>query len=115
MGHRLLFTLPYIFGMCGIATAIIGGSLMLTEKYSDAQWTKAAHSNRATCLDTLYRPSSYRYEGCWKALGLLDNQTLPFAIGSAVIFCICGVIFSHFWRKRFERGPVEWGMRRITG
>ena len=53
--------------------------------------------------------------GVQKLLEVLENQTLPFAIGSAVIFCICAVMFSHFWRKRYERGPLEWGIRRITG
>ena len=110
----MLFTLPYIFGMCGIATAIIGGSLMLTEKYPNAIWTKPFIATGQLAL-TLYIAHLVVGRGMLEGLGLLENQTLPFAVGSAVIFCICAVIFSHSWRRRFERGPIEWGIRRITG
>ena len=85
---------------------------MLTEKYADAKWTKPFIATGQLAL-TLYI-AHLVIVGLLKALGVLD-KTFPFAIGSAVIFCICAVIFSHFWRERFERGPLEWGMRRITG
>ena len=110
----MLFTLPYILGMCGIATAIIGGSLMLTERYPDAKWTRPFVATGQLAL-TLYIAHLVVGRGILERLGLLENQTLPFAIGSSVIFCMCAAIFSHFWRKRFERGPLEWAMRRITG
>ncbi len=109
----MLLTLPYIFGMCGIATAIIGGSLMLTEKYPDVKWTKPFIATGRLAL-TLYVAHLVMGVGLLKALGVLD-KTAPYAIGRAVVFCICAVIFSHFWTKRFERGPIEWAMRRITG
>ena len=63
---------------------------------------------------TLYVAHLIIGKGLLKALGVLD-KTLLFAVGSAVIFCICAVAFSHFWRKRYDRGPLEWGIRRITG
>ena len=109
----MLFTLPYILGMCGIATTIIGGSLMLTEKYPDVKWTKPFIATGRLAL-TLYVAHLVMGVGLLEALEVLD-KTLPYALGSAVVFCICAVIFSHFWTRRFERGPLEWGMRRITG
>ena len=109
----MLLTLVYIFGEFGAAAVIIGVSLMLTEKYPDVKWTKPFIAAGRLAL-TLYVAHLVIGMGLLKALGVLD-KTLPFAIGSAAIFCICGVIFSHFWIKRFERGPLEWGMRRITG
>lgn len=110
----LLFVLHYFFAGCGTAIAITGGSLILTEKYPNTKWTKPFIATGQLAL-TLYIAHLIVGKGILEGLGLLENQTFPFAIGSAVIFCICGVIFSHFWRKRFERGPLEWGMRRITG
>ena len=110
----MLLTLPYIFGMCGIAAAIIGGSLMLTEKFLDAKWTRSFLATGQLAL-TLYVVHLIIGMGQSKALEMVANQTFPFAIGSAILFCICAVIFSHFWKKRFNRGPLEWGMRRITG
>ena len=102
-----------LFAKCGTTTAIIGGSLMLTEKYPSTKWTKPFIATGQLAL-TLYVAHLIIGMGLLKALGVLD-KTLPLAIGSAVIFCICAVIFSHFWRKRYDRGPLEWGIRRITG
>ena len=86
---------------------------MLTEKYPDAKWTRPFIATGQLAL-TLYVVHLIIGRGLLKTLDVLD-KTLPFAIGSAVIFCICAVVFSHFWTKRFARGPLEWGMRRITG
>ena len=109
----ILLTLFHIFAICGAATAIIGGSLMLTERYPDAKWAKPFIATGQLVL-TLYVAHLAIGMGLLEALAVSD-KTLPFASGSAVIFCGCAVIFSHFWRKRFEKGPLEWGMRRITG
>ena len=110
----ILFKSLDFFATGGTATAIIGGSLILTEKYPDAKWTRPFIATGQLAL-TLYVAHLAIGMGLSKALEFLESKTLPFAIGSAVIFCICAVIFSHFWRKRFERGPLEWAMRRITG
>ena len=109
-----LLTPIYFFAGCGTAITIVGGSLMLTEKYPDAKWTRPFVATGQLAL-TLYIAHLIVGRGILEGLGLLENQTFPFAIGSAVIFCICAVMFSHFWRKRFDRGPLEWGMRRVTG
>lgn len=87
---------------------------MLTEKHPDVNWTRPFIATGQLAL-TLYIAHLIVGKGILEGLGLLENQTFPFAIGSAVIFCICAVMFSHFWKKRFERGPLEWGIRRITG
>ena len=109
-----IFMPLHFLGICGAAIAIIGGSLMLTEKFPDAKWTKPFIAAGQLAL-TLYVAHLVIGEGVLKILGFLENQTFSSAIGSAVIFCICAVIFSHFWRKRFEHGPLEWSIRRITG
>ncbi len=110
----ILFMSLGLFVECGTTTAIIGGSLMLTEKYPDAKWTKPFIATGQLAL-TLYVAHLVIGRGMLEVLGILGNKTLPLAMGSAVIFCICAVIFSHSWTKRFGRGPLEWGIRRITG
>ena len=100
--------------MCGTAIAIIGASLMLTERYPAAKWTKPFIATGQLAL-TLYVVHLIIDGGLLWALGGSEFETLFSAIGSAVIFCICGAAFSHFWTKRFNRGPLEWGIRRITG
>ena len=103
-----------LFGICGTAITIIGGSLILTAKYPDAKWTKPFIATGQLAL-TLYVVHLIINSGLLVALGGSEFETFSSAIGSAVIFCICALIFSHFWRKRLERGPLEWGIRRITG
>ena len=111
----MILFMPFdLFAEGGTITAIIGGSLMLTKKYPDAKWLRPFIAIGRLAL-TLYIVHLFVDEGLLKTLGVLKHQTLPFAIGSAVIFCVCAVIFSHFWRKGFEHGPIEWAMRRITG
>ena len=113
--NAMILLMPLtLFAMCGTATAIIGGCLMLTQKYPDAKWTRPFIATGQLAL-TLYVAHLVIGRGMLEVLEVLEHKTLPLAIGSAVIFCICAVIFSHFWRKRYERGTVEWGMRRITG
>ena len=109
-----LGSLLYIFVICGTATAIIGGSLMLTEKYPDAKWMKLFVATGQLAL-TLYVTHLVIWTVLQTVLGNFEKSRPLFAIGSAVLFCICALMFSHFWRKRFERGPLEWGIRRITG
>ena len=104
----------YLFASSGIATAIIGGCLMLTDKYPEAKWTTPFITTGQLAL-TLYVAHVVIGMGTLGAFGRLENQTAPFAIGSAGIFCICAVIFSYFWRKRFRRGPLEGVMRQMTG
>ncbi|UCF80957.1 MAG: DUF418 domain-containing protein [Acidobacteriota bacterium] len=48
------------------------------------------------------------------ALGLLGKQSLPFALASAAVFCACAVLFAYAWRQRYEKGPLEWFMRKVT-
>ncbi|WP_215142738.1 DUF418 domain-containing protein [Exiguobacterium qingdaonense] len=47
--------------------------------------------------------------------GLLNNQTLLFATTSSLLFFVTAMIFSYFWRKVYERGPIELMMRKISG
>ena len=58
----------HCFGMCGIATAIIGGSLILTEKYPDAKWTKPFIATGQLAL-TLYIAHLAIVKWLLKALG----------------------------------------------
>ena len=53
--------------------------------------------------------------GVLEALGRLEGQTLPFAVGSALTFCAASALFAVLWHRRFARGPVEALMRRISG
>ena len=111
----LLLLLPIdFFTNGGTAIAIIGGSLVLAERYPDVKWTKPFIATGQLAL-TLYVVYLVIRMGLSKVLGVLEIYAYPLRTESAIIFCVCAVIFSHLWLKRFERGPLEWAMRRITG
>jgi uncharacterized membrane protein YeiB len=48
-------------------------------------------------------------------MGLLENGTLPQAVLAALAFFVVSVAFAVVWRRKVDRGPVEWLMRRIAG
>lgn len=45
----------------------------------------------------------------------LGKHSLDFTVKYATSFCLLSILFSHWWRKRFKRGPVGWVMRKISG
>jgi uncharacterized membrane protein YeiB len=47
------------------------------------------------------------------AMGMLKNQTLPFAVGYAALIILFSVSFAYLWRLVARHGPVEWVMRKI--
>ncbi|MEM1204722.1 MAG: heparan-alpha-glucosaminide N-acetyltransferase domain-containing protein [Acidobacteriota bacterium] len=58
--------------------------------------------------------------GTLEALGWLaegkgaEGQSLGRAVLSALVFCVAAVGFAWGWRRYFNRGPVEWCMRKLT-
>lgn len=59
------------------------------------------------------RPSSFGL-GVLDALGRLEGQTLPFAVAAAAAFFALAAAGAALWTKRFERGPLEWVMRKFA-
>lgn len=53
--------------------------------------------------------------GVLEALGRLDDQSLPFAVGSSLVFFSVAVVASSIWTRYFKRGPLEALMRRLAG
>ena len=52
--------------------------------------------------------------GALEMMGRLDNQDLAAAVISALCFCVMGVFAAMLWRRRFDRGPLEWVLRKVT-
>jgi uncharacterized membrane protein YeiB len=104
----------YLLSGGGSAVAVIMLSIALTERFAAARWIKACVATGQLAL-TLYVAHVILGMVFLEALGLLENQSLPFAVGSALLFCAGAILFSSLWRQRFNRGPLEWVMRRLTG
>ena len=104
----------YIVAGAGTAIAIIMLSLELTTRHPHGRLVAPLVATGQLAL-TLYVAHVVIGMGVLEAMGRLENQTLPFAIVSALLFFIIAVVFSHYWRKKFQRGPLEWVMRKMTG
>lgn len=103
----------YIAAGAGTAIVIIMLCLEYTLQYPHTSIVMPLVSTGQLAL-TLYVAHVVIGMGFIETIGRLENQTLQFAIASASIFFILSVIFSHYWHKQFQRGPLEWMMRKIT-
>ena len=95
------------------ACAVIAACIALGERFAEASWLKPLVATGQLAL-TLYVAHVVVGMGLLEALGRLENQSPPFAIGSALVFSGLSILFAHLWRKRFKRGPLEAIMRRLT-
>ncbi len=103
----------YLLSGGGTAVAVILLSIMLTERFAGSKWMPPFLSTGQLAL-TLYVAHVVIGMGTLEMLGLLEGQSLVFAVGNALGFCLGAILFSRFWRKRFSRGPLELIMRRVT-
>lgn len=53
--------------------------------------------------------------GTLEALGLIGGQSMDHALLASLTFCVSALLFSHFWWRRWSRGPLEALMRRLAG
>ncbi len=104
----------YIAAAAGTAVAIIMICLELTLRYPDEPIFKPLVATGQLAL-TLYVAHVVIGMGSLEMIGRLENQTLVFATSSALVFTVLSILFSHFWRQRYPRGPLEWMMRKLTG
>ncbi len=103
----------YILAGAGTAVALIALLVSFGLRYEEADWLRPFVATGQLAL-TLYVGHVLLGMGTLEFLGCLENQTLPFSLFASVVFCVVGVIFAFFWRKRFKRGPVEIVMRYVT-
>ncbi len=108
LGTKPMPPMPlYLFSAGAIAIAIIVSSIMLTTTFSETRWIKPFVATGQLAL-TLYVAHVIIGMCVLELLGLLENQTLFFAVSSAITFCIISVFFSCFWSRKFSRGPLAY-------
>ncbi len=103
----------YMIAGGGSACAVIAASIALGERYGSSVWLRPFLATGQVAL-TLYVGHVIVGMGVLETIGLLENQTLQFAVWVSVLFCGAGVAFASVWRRRFERGPLEAVMRVFT-
>ena len=106
-------SLFYMASASSVAILVICFSIILLEKTGVNSWTKPwLHTGQLSL--TLYVGHVIIGVGILEEAGLLENQTLQFAVFSSIMFFAFGVGFSTLWRSRFSRGPLEWVLRKLT-
>lgn len=104
----------YMLAAGAMAMVVIVLSVMVAERFGHLIAVKALVHTGQLAL-SLYVAHVVLGMGVLEALGRLENQSLGFALTSALFFWICGVVCAHFWRLKFSKGPLEWVMRKVTG
>lgn len=103
----------YVFAAAGTACAVIVAMVSLGLRYGESNWLRPFVATGQLAL-SLYVAHVILGMGTLESMGRLENQALPFSLLASLAFCILGALFAHFWRKRFERGPIEAVMRFLT-
>jgi uncharacterized protein len=103
----------YFFSAVGSSCAVIALCVHAGEAWRDAPWLRPLVRTGQMAL-TMYVAHVVVGMGLLEQLGLLNEQTLGFAVASALLFCLAAVLFAHLWRGRFKLGPLEWLMRKAS-
>ncbi|MCP3993615.1 MAG: DUF418 domain-containing protein [bacterium] len=104
-----------LYLVAGIATAclIIVGSIWIGERLSERVAAPIVFTGQLAL--TLYIAHVIIGMGALEMMGRLEEQTLPFIVGASLIFSAASVAWATWWRRRHQRGPLEWLMRRLAG
>ncbi len=104
----------YMLVALGAAGVVISGSVTVALRFKDQWWVRALVAAGQMSL-SLYVAHVIIGMGVLVLFENLEGHSLAFATTYAVVFTLLGVLCAWVWRMRFSRGPLEAGMRRLTG
>ena len=106
--------LPQYMASAGsFSVIVIISSLYFCERFSESRFRHwICQTGRLTL--TLYISHVIVGLGVLEYLGLLENQTIHFALLAAAIFFVAAIVFSTIWLKYFRTGPLEYLFNRIV-
>ncbi|MBL4846648.1 MAG: DUF418 domain-containing protein [Planctomycetes bacterium] len=104
----------YLLAAGGTAVALISLCAGVVGRLP-ARWVRPMVLTGQLAL-TLYVSHVVIGMGVLQAMGALDEgRSLVFSVSFGAGFFLCCVVFSCLWRQRWDHGPLEALMRRITG
>ena len=114
MGTEPYPPMPLFVGVgIGWAMAIVSLCLSFGDRFAERRWiTPLVHTGQLAL--TVY--ILHGTVGIWAVgwFGYKPHQTLEWILAYSTIFYVAMIVASTLWRRRFERGPVEAIMRRLT-
>ncbi|THB79300.1 MAG: DUF418 domain-containing protein [Desulfobacteraceae bacterium] len=103
----------FIISGCSSGLMVIMICIMIAEKAP--QWFTRPWVCTGQMVLTHYMAHIILGMGLLEGLDMLYHQPLSFAVVSAVVYFVLSMIFSVFWLGKFQKGPLEMLMRRISG
>lgn len=106
----------YMISGSSLAVFVITLSITITEKYPNALFIRQIINTGQLALSNYFAHVVVGMLAIWAIFGELEKAfSIEFTIAYATIFCVIVVVFSHYWRSKYKRGPLELLMRKITG
>ncbi|MFF2886282.1 DUF418 domain-containing protein [Paenibacillus sp. NPDC057967] len=105
-------TMLYVLSGICTAMAFLALCLYIVEKFEHSMLTQAMIHTGQLSLSH-YIGHILLGLGLLESASYLENGSLVFAIAYASLYFIAAIVFSHWWRKRMARGPIEWVMRKL--
>jgi len=106
----------YMITASGLAVFIITISIFFSEKFANTLFVKMIVSTGQLALTNYVFHVVIGMLVLYLMFGEVEQAfSMKFVIAYALMFNLITIVFSYYWRKRFERGPLEIIMRKITG
>ncbi len=106
----------YMITASSLSIFIIAISVFIGQKFSNTLFVKHVVSAGQLALSNYFFHIIIGMLGILLIFGKLEQAfSIEFVFFYALFFNILLIIFSHLWRKKFKRGPLELLMRKITG
>jgi len=103
----------YILNGTSAALLVIGASLLIpSSAFKNIFVQTVAYAGQQSL--TLYFAHILIGMGIIEALGLFGKTGILPPIIATELFLIAALVYVHFWRKKFERGPAEAALRRLV-
>jgi len=103
----------YILSATGSAITFIMICVTISLKYNESKILKPLIYTGQLAL-TFYVAHVIVGMGFLEAIGKLENQTINFALLSAMIFNILCIVFAYYWKRKYAVGPLEWVFRKLA-
>lgn len=103
----------YIVSNTATALIVIVGSIYVTERFAENGLIRAMiHTGQLTL--THYVSHVFIGIGILIVLNRLEHQTIAFSLLFSCLFFVGSMLFSVLWRRKYNRGPIEIIMRKVT-
>jgi uncharacterized membrane protein YeiB len=102
----------FMISSMGTALIVISLSTILADKYSNARWIRP-HIAAGQVTLSLYVAHIIVGTLFLKVIEMLEVELFFFPLWGTIVFYTSGLVFSYYWTKRFQRGPLELLMRRF--